>query len=219
MYKLVIFDMDGTLADTSPGIINSHRYAHKMMGRLVPDKEILSSVIGGPLLQTYIERFGFSPEQAVEAVSIYRQYYSEQGIYEASLYPGVKEALEILQSKGIRLALATLKAERFAKKMLENMDVLQYFSVVYGMDEADTRTKSQLIEMCMRSVGVSSKNTVMIGDSIHDLSGAEACGVAFVGVTYGFGFSPDDAYEIPVVHSADEIVSTVTEGKPMFERQ
>lgn len=213
MYKLVIFDMDGTIADTSPGILNSHRHAHKSMGRAIPPTEVLTGVIGGPLLQTYIDRFGFSEVDARAAVDEYRRYYSENGIREADLYPGMKEVLRELSSHGIRVALATLKAERFAKIMLEDMGVLPYFDVVYGMDDMDTRTKSQLISMCMETTGVSKEDSIMIGDSMHDYQGAQACGVDFLGVNYGFGFVPNYDYGIMMADDAEGILRTALSGK------
>lgn len=209
MYQLVIFDMDGTIADTSPGILNSHRHAHKTMGCPIPSTEELESVIGGPLLQTYIDRFGFSEADARKAVNEYRRYYSENGIHEAKLYPGMKETLKQMSERGVRIALATLKAERFAKIMLEEMGILPYFDVVYGMDDMDTRTKSQLITMCMETLGVAKENSLMVGDSIHDLKGAQQCGVPFLGVSYGFGFVPHQDYGVRMAKDTEEVVHTV----------
>lgn len=188
MKKLIVFDMDGTLADTSPGILNSHRFAHKKMNRVQPKTEVLQDVIGGPLLDTYITRFDFTKTEARLAVNYYRSYYEEKGLFEAQLYPGMIEALSDLKKDGYYIGVATLKAERFVKIMLESMGVAKYFDVIFGMDDADTRTKSQLIGMCMDAVGVDNTETIMIGDSIHDLKGAEQAGVDFIGLTYGFGF-------------------------------
>ncbi|OUN20036.1 hypothetical protein B5G34_16240 [Flavonifractor sp. An82] len=212
MYDLAIFDMDGTIADTSLGIINSHRYAHKIMGRPVPSEEILYSVIGGPLLQTYTSRFGFSEPEARSAVAAYRDYYSNYGIHEASLYPGIEQTLKELFCNGVKLAMATLKKEEFSKIMLKKMGILNFFTVIYGMDKYDTRTKSQLIEMCMNTTGIPKDNSIMIGDSIHDLNGAKTCGISFLGVTYGFGFLPNQEYNIQLVSSAKEITRVVTDS-------
>ena len=191
MKKLVIFDMDGTLADTSAGILNSHRYAHDKIGRPRPSEDVLRSVIGGPLLNTYQSRFALSEIEARNAVRHYRYYYAEKGFLEAELYPEMKETLIRLRANGYYLGVATLKAERFVKTMLANMGVAEYFDVIFGMDDADTRTKAQLIEMCMHTTDVSVSETTMVGDSIHDLKGAEQAGVNFIGVTYGFGFDAD----------------------------
>lgn len=212
MFKLVVFDMDGTVADTSPGILNSHRHAHRVMGWPVPSDETLAGVIGGPLLQTYIERFGFPPEDARTAVAAYRKYYSEFGIQQAILYPGMAETLRVLSQNGFYVAMATLKAESFAKRMLENMDVADCFAAVYGMDEGDTRTKAQLIGMCMDAVGAGREETLMVGDSIHDQQGADACNICFLGVKYGFGFKPGIHYDVPMVNHAAEIAKFVMDA-------
>lgn len=188
MKQLVIFDMDGTLADTSRGILNSHRHAHAAMGRPEPTDEELDGVIGGPLLQSYTYRFGFSEEDARKAVQAYREYYACHGIHEAVLYPGMALTLKALKDAGYKLGVATLKAERFAKIMLRELGVADLFDAIYGMDEQDTRTKAGLIGLCMEAVGASTSETTLVGDSIHDLNGARQSGISFVGVTYGFGF-------------------------------
>lgn len=208
-YQLVIFDMDGTLADTSPGIYNSHRYAHKMMGRQEPTNEELDGIIGGPLLKNYRERFGFSETDARKAVEFYRDYYAENGIYQAELYSGMGATLRKLHDLGIYLGVATLKAERFAKIMLKNMSVYDCFDAICGMDEHDTRTKAQLIKLCMEKVGVSSTDTILVGDSIHDLNGAKECCIDFLGVTYGFGFVDTDTIVPSKCKVPEEIMGNI----------
>ena len=209
-YQLVVFDLDGTLADTSPGIVNSHRYAHKMMGRPEPPLGELRSVIGGPLLQIYRDRFGFSEVDARRALTFYRSYYAEKGIYEATLYPGILETLQQLRSLGVQLSVATLKAERFVGMLLHYLGILDFFSVVHGMDDNDTRTKMQMIQMCLEYTHVPPQRAVLVGDSIHDLSGARACGVSFLGVTYGFDFTPEIHDHVPVsVMLADNCLEIV----------
>jgi len=187
-YQTVIFDLDGTLADTSPGILNCHRYAHRMMGRIEPPEAVLRVVIGGPLLETYQDVFKFSELEARQAVAFYRERYAEKGIYEAALYPGMKTVLGELKEAGYKIGLATLKAERFLSAMLKRWNVEKFFDAVYGMDDADSRTKAQLIGFCMRDLRAAPGSTVLIGDSVHDQTGARGAGIKFIGVTYGFGF-------------------------------
>lgn len=207
MIKLVVFDMDGTLADTSEGIINSHRYAHQIMGKPIPNEEDLRAVIGGQLLKTYQDRFAFGEHDARLAVAHYRDYYRREGIYQAQLYPGIRELLHDLSDMKLYLAVATLKAEVFAKDMLKRMGVLDLFSVVRGMDKDDTLTKEQLIKDCMESLHIGKDDTVLVGDSIHDLQGARNAGVNFIGVDYGFGFSHSKTYtDFPVCHSTGDIL-------------
>lgn len=186
--RLIVFDLDGTLADTSPGIINSHKFANLKMGRQVPDDETLAKVIGGPLLETYKKKFSYSDSDAVEAVRIYRERYATHGINEVEIYSEIPELLKELKSRGFMLAVATLKAEKFAIPMLTALGVAQYFDLIHGVDDKDTRTKSFLIELCMSELNVSKEETILVGDSSHDAIGAQSAGVGFVAALYGFGF-------------------------------
>lgn len=188
-YKLIIFDMDGTLADTSAGIIECHkRTLYKMRGTY-PNDEELDGVIGSPLLSAYIDRFGFSEKQAREAVRFYRENYESFGINKVELYPDMAKVLTKLKKEGYMLSVATLKAEAFAKRMLKNLQIYNLFDIVCGVDNKDTYTKTELVKMCMRHCCVLPENTLLVGDSQHDQLGAEEAGIDFAAVTYGFGFS------------------------------
>lgn len=205
LIKLVIFDLDGTLADTSVGILNSHKQAHMAMGRPIPSDDVLYSVIGGPLLDTYQSVFHFSVGDATEAVRIYREWYSEYGIHQAKLYPGMNELLSKMRDSGLLTGIATLKAEQFAKIMMEELKVGSLFSFIYGMNAGDTLTKAQLIQKCMSAAAVKPEETCMIGDSIHDMKGAQQCNVPFIGVSYGFGFQKTDDLMFPLCGSSEDI--------------
>ena len=199
MYKLIIFDLDGTLADTSIGILNCHRHANSEMGKPVTDDQ-LEGVIGGPLLRSYKEHFGYSDDDAVKAVSIYRKRYADIGFKEALLYEGMKQTLSQLKSRGYKLAVATLKAERFAIPMLEMLGIAQYFDIIHGVDDNDTRTKSSLIDMCIAELSETKDSSILVGDSYHDALGANESKVAFVAALYGFGFkTKDDVDKYPCV--------------------
>lgn len=192
--KLVIFDFDGTIADTSEGILDSHAFALKAMGREVPCEDELRDVIGGNLLKTYIEKLGFPEPDAREAVKIYRERYAEVGIHKAVLYPGFADMLKILKNRGYKTGVATLKAESFANIMLDEMKIASYFDAVCGMDEYDHLSKAKLIQKCCSLCEVDERSAILIGDSNNDVIGAEEAGVKFIGVTYGFGFAPDKNY-------------------------
>ena len=202
--------MDGTLADTSLGILNSHRYAHLIMRRPIPCDKVLKSVIGGPLLQTYQDRLGFSTEDAKTAVMLYRDYYKREGMYQATLYPGISNLLYNLSREGVHLGVATLKAEAFAIDMLKRMKVYKCFSAICGMDKDDTQSKAQLVQRCMRETSAGIEETLLVGDSIHDWDGARTAGIDFIGVTYGFGFLQSETYsDFPLCHSPEEILSQI----------
>ena len=210
-YKLVIFDFDGPIADTSPGILDSHRYALRMMEHEIPSEAELRKVIGGNLLKTYIASFGFDEAGAREAVKIYRERYSQNGIHEAILYPGFSELLKNLKNRGIFIGVATLKAEGFAKIMLRELGIAQYFDVVCGMDSQDNMTKAELISKCCLSCNVQEKDAVLVGDSSNDLTGAQRSEVSFIGVTYGFGFNKHENYNFLTADSPDAVFRLIRE--------
>lgn len=190
--KLIVFDLDGTLADTSPGIYASHRYANqKMRGCVLTDDE-LSDIIGGPLLDTYIHRFGYSQQEAKQAVRIYREYYAAEGINGAELYSGIDETLCQLKSMGFLTAVATLKEEQLAISILKKLGIDKYLDLIHGMDKSDTLTKADLVRKCADELNCPLQQTVLVGDSKHDAHGAAQAGVDFIGCTYGFGFAAID---------------------------
>jgi len=187
-YKLVIFDLDGTLADTSEGIKESHKFTNIVMGKEILDESVLDNIIGGPLSKTYQEKFGYSENDTRKAIRIYRKYYAEIGYKKSELYSGMIDCLSSLRESNYLLAVATLKAENLAKKLLKYLRSDYFFDLIYGMDNYDTRTKKDLIEMCMDKLQIDRENTILIGDSKYDAEGAEQAGIDFIGVTYGFGF-------------------------------
>lgn len=202
-YKLVIFDLDGTLADTSEGIYNAHRYTAGEIG-IILEENSLNGVIGGELLKIYKERFWLEDDAARKAVDIYRLWYQEKGIFQAEIYQGIIELLTNLKSKGTKLAVATLKREDFAKKMLEDMGIAPMFEYILGMDAADTLNKEKLLRKSVELCNVKIEESVLIGDSMSDAKGASACAMDFVGVTYGFGFSDkQDIYSAGAIFAAD----------------
>lgn len=194
-FKLIIFDLDGTLADTSRGIINCHKHANEKMGHPIYDEAVLASVIGGPLLDTYRTKFNYSDEDAKKAVNIYRDRYATEGFKEASLYPKMKETLAELKNRGYKLAVATLKAERFAIPLLKELGVGELFDLIHGVDDNDTHTKTSLVNLCIKELSVEPGDSVLVGDSLHDGVGAEKSGIDFIGATYGFGFKKEGELE------------------------
>lgn len=207
---MVIFDLDGTLADTSQGIYNAHRYTAKCMG-IDLKADALSGVIGGELFKIYREKFGLSEENSRKAVAIYRNWYSENGIYQAEIYPDMVETLNMLRSKGYKLAVATLKREDFAQNMLEQMGIAKLFDYIFGMDKADTLNKEKLLYKCVDKAQIPINEAVLIGDSISDVKGAKACNMDFIGVTYGLGFR--DTEEVALFDNVISCVSSVSELK------
>lgn len=182
---IVIFDLDGTLTNSEEGITKSVQYALRHYG-IEEDISRLRRFIGPPLSRSFMKFYSFSERQAKEAVSVYREYYSEKGIFENKVYPGIPELLASLRSKGIRLAVGSSKPEVYVRKILDHFDLEQYFDLIVGSNLDETMTdKKEIIEKVIHELGRDEK-TIMVGDRIFDRNGAEQTGVKFIGVTYGF---------------------------------
>jgi len=193
-YELVIFDLDGTLLNTSPGIFHSVRYAEKEMGLKPIDDAELIKFAGPPPGEMYQKVYGMNEEAAARAVRFHREYGRSRAVYEAEVYPGIVEGLQALRKAGCRLAVATLKPQKIAEYILELYGLAGFFDVIVGMDDSESKTKCQTIREAVVKTGIEEK-AVMVGDSVYDLKGAKEAGVDFIGVLYGFGFSAVDACE------------------------
>lgn len=187
-YNLIIFDLDGTLLDTSLGIFNSVRYAEKMMNFEPIKDEVLKKFVGPPPKEMYKKIYNVSENEALLAAKYHREYGKTQAIYEAKVYPKVIEVLNSLKKDKIILAVATLKSQNIAEKILQHFGLNKFFDVIVGMDEKETLTKADTIKIVMENVRIKD-NVLMIGDSKYDKLGADEVGIDFLGVSYGFGFN------------------------------
>lgn len=210
---LVIFDLDGTLADTSKGIYECYRFALKSLGRQEPTYESLDGVIGGSLLKNFETKFDLTLDEAKEAVRIYREHYAKVGYKDSTLYDGMKDALCYLKEQGYKVAVATLKAEYLAIELFKELGILDLFDVVHGVDKNDTFTKTDLVNMCISECGETNDNCVLVGDSNNDSNGAKQANIDFVAATYGFGFKADKDLE-NIEHIA--IISKPSDLKNIF---
>ncbi len=188
-YEVLLFDLDGTITDTGPGIRNSVAYALEKQGICVDDMSKLNRFVGPPLIDSFKNFYGMNEEQANRAVADYRSIYAEKGIYENNIYDGMRELLKALYEKGKTLAVATSKPEGFAKLVIDDLGLSPYFKYVAGADMEGTRNKkSKVIEYALEVCGVTDKNKViMIGDTRFDILGARECGIDSLGILFGYG--------------------------------
>ena len=131
-YKVLLFDLDGTLTDSEEGILNCVRYGLESCGFPVPEYEVLRAFIGPPLMYSCTHFCGLSKADSESVILKYRERYSEKGIYENRLYDGIKELLSDLKKAGYKIALATSKPEVFALRILEHFDIAEYFDAAAG---------------------------------------------------------------------------------------
>lgn len=205
MKSLVIFDFDGTLADTSPGIFNSIRHASQTLGLPAISERQMRSFIGPPLASAYESNFGLSGQTLERAMQLHKQYGVERGFRELKFYGGIFALLDELKDRGVKTAVATLKVQPTVDKIVKEFDCAKYFSLCRGADLAAPMTKAQMLQYCMESAGVCAEETVLVGDSRFDAEGAQQAGTDFIAVTYGFGFVRGGAIEQPHIAAADSV--------------
>lgn len=189
VYKICLFDLDGTITDSAPGIVNSVIYALKKFGIEETDREKLLQFIGPPLTESFHRFYGFTEEESWKAVEYYREYYAEKGIFECTVYEGLEDALKKIKESGRKILVATSKPEVYAKRIIEHFGLTKYFDYIAGMElDGGRGTKAQVIEYALETCKIKNRDEVlMIGDREHDVFGAESLGIDCVGVLYGFG--------------------------------
>lgn len=208
-YEILLFDLDGTIINSSEGITNSVMYTLKKYGIEETDRTKLYKFIGPPLTDSFQRFYGFSVEKSIEGVSFYREYYRDRGIFECYVYEGFEESLKKLKEKGKTLIVATSKPEPFAREIIRHFGLDSYFDYVAGMEMNGGRgTKAEVIQYALEACKITDlSNCIMIGDRKHDVLGARKIGLDCLGVLYGFGDEQElmDAGAICVVKDPIDI--------------
>jgi phosphoglycolate phosphatase len=207
MYQLLLFDLDGTLTDPKEGISKSFQYALAHFG-IEEDINNLNRVIGPPLIDSFMEYYGFDRETGQQAVEKYRERFSTLGIYENALYSNVKEMLSALKKAGKTIALATSKPHVFAERILKHFDIYDYFDVIVGAElDGKLNYKNEIIAEVFRRLHFEQKErAIMIGDRRQDIDGAKQNGIASLGVKFGYA-EPGELEDA----GADYLVNSVLE--------
>ena len=187
--KAILFDLDGTLIDSSEGITKSTQYALAHYGIIENDLSKFYKFIGPPLVASFKKYYDFSEEQAVEAVAVYRERYNKIGLFECSLYPGVRECIEKLKAQGYLIGMASSKPEVSCRRILEHFGILELFDDVVGATfDGRIDTKEEVLNEVMRRWSDVPKDEMcLIGDTMFDVEGANQVGIRTVAVTFGFG--------------------------------
>lgn len=233
MYQYILFDLDGTLTDSAPGITACVQYALHKMGIEEPDLKKLEPFVGPPLLDSFHEFYGFDEEQGRKATVYYRERFSTRGIFENEVYPGIEKLLADLKASGKKLAVASSKPEVYVERILKHFGLWDYFDVVVGSGLDGTRTKKEevveealkcllpegLFQEMMETKGREAKDgcptqysgtiyneIAMVGDRRFDVEGAREYHIVSVGVAYGYAA----AGELEAA-GAERIVETVEE--------
>ncbi|AVA26539.1 HAD hydrolase-like protein (plasmid) [Rhizobium sp. CB3171] len=185
----LLLDLDGTLVDSQPGILSSCRAALRALDHETDPEMDIRSIIGPPIedvMRYLLSSFG--DDRTAEAVEAYRSDYGTRGLLLCELYPGIRETLVELHSRGVRLFLATSKRETFARRILDNHGLSDLFQGIYGsMPGTGLEHKPELLAHILRDTGLDAQDCLMVGDRKFDIVGAHANRMRAVGVLWGYG--------------------------------
>ena len=187
--KSVIFDLDGTLVDSLPGIEFSARTA---IGTVLPGEPMpdLKAVIGPPIAAMFARLWPeLDPEKMARLVAAFRSHYVEKGCLDSPPFPGVVETLSRLQAAGIRMFVLTNKPSAPAQTILGALGLAEFFTAVLAPDSAESPfgSKPDGARMLARRFGLDADQTTLVGDGADDSAAAEACGFRFIAAAYGYG--------------------------------
>ena len=189
MTHAVLLDLDGTLADSRPGILACFRH---MLAELGHDPAVIGDVtwaVGPPMavsVGTMLAKYG--DDRVDLGLTTYRARYTTTGIYECTAYPGIKDMLTELKDAGHRLCVATSKRRDFAERVVDYLDLRQYLPKVYGaLPGGGLDEKKDLLAEILRVEGFQTATTTMVGDRLHDIHAAQANSLRSIGVLWGYG--------------------------------
>lgn len=190
MFDHIFFDFDGTIMDTSPGIYDSFDrvIAHYKLD--YPRSEY-DRMIGPPLRESFGNILNLPESEIRNAIKVYRDYYSTEGMYNARLYDGVVELIENLRKSGKKIYTATSKPELFTRRILEKYELDHLFDFIGGSDleERGRVEKKDVVEYVVntRKLSDNKEKCILIGDRKYDVVGAHEAGIKCAGILWGFG--------------------------------
>ena len=191
-YRCVFFDFDGTLVNSGISITDTVRYTLEKRGIIETDQDKLRLFIGPPLVDSYMGLYGFSKEEALEAVEDYRDIYRKKNMFNVDKYEGMRDTLDTLKRKGIVLCIASSKPLPLVEKISEYLDIAQYFEAMFGATyDGRLLNKIDVLNEAMKYLetrypDMEPKDVLMVGDRMYDAEGAAAVGIDCAGVSYGF---------------------------------
>lgn len=212
-YNAIFFDVDGTLIDSAPGIRESFAYTFHELG--ISDEGLDYNQFFGPPLRRSYAKFLSDPEEIERAVELYRAYYHKKGRHDCSLYPGVKEMLQVLREQRLVLCTATSKPIHVVTPILQELGIANFFDKIGGASkDASIDTKTAVIQSLLADPFLKEKKILMVGDRCDDMIGAAECALDAAGVLYGYGSREEIEPYHPVymAKNCNELVNYILEG-------
>lgn len=186
MVQNILFDFDGTVFDTVEGITKSAQYALRKQG-IEAELTALRCFAGPPLVDKFMEVYGFDRETAEQATRDFKERYNSIGVTECRVFPGIRDVLEALIAAGAKVGIATSKPQNLAEQLLAGEDMLGLFQVICGSEaKGNNNAKWQVLQRAMDALGARPEDSILVGDTKYDVEGAKRCGVPCLGVRYGY---------------------------------
>ncbi len=185
-YDAVLFDVDGTLIHSQPGIVKTFQQTFAAMGIDCAGVD-LQRYLGPPLRWSFAQHFQ-DAETVEKAVALYRVFYHREGMHNCTVFPGVEAMLRTLRDGGVLLGTATSKLATTAQEILQEKGIASYFTILGGSSlDKSVDTKTAVLQMDLADARLAGKRVLMVGDRQDDLRGAADCGIPAAGVLYGYG--------------------------------
>jgi phosphoglycolate phosphatase len=208
-YSCILFDLDGTIVDSAPGITATLAYMFEQLGKPIPTPSELLKYVGPPLLDSFRDLAGFDADESAAALAIYREKYLNVGAYDATQYPGVGQVLKAVHESPVPMSLATSKPETPATLILEHFNLARYFDIITGASDDEVRSakKDVVAEALIRlaAMGADISRPVLVGDREHDVQGAAANDVPTIFVEWGYGSVAEQVGSVAVVKTPQEL--------------
>lgn len=210
-WTCILFDLDGTISDSAPGITASLGYMFEKMGRPIPSPTELLAYVGPPILDSFRDMAGMDAVESAQALAIYRRHYLDNSAHSSPIFEGIAPVLRSIHAAGVPLSLATSKPEFPASVILDNANLTQYFRVLAGssIDEIRSTKKDVIAEALTRfgMIGVDTSNPVMVGDRKYDVEGAAAHGIPTIFADWGYGTADEQEGAFAVLEHPSDLMA------------
>lgn len=217
-YTCVLFDLDGTITDSAPGITSSLAWMFEQLGLPVPSPSELLAYVGPPILDAFRDQAGFDTSQAQRALKVYRSHYLATGVFDSSVYPGIESTLAAVAGTGMMTSLATSKPESPARTILDHFGLTGYLDVITGASDDEVRSaKADVVAEALtrlEALGADLTRPVMVGDREHDVHGAATNGVPTIFVEWGYGAPAERVGAIATADTPADLAHLLLHGVP-----
>jgi len=208
-YTCILFDLDGTIIDSAPGITSSLAWMFEKLGHPIPTPSKLLEYVGPPLLESFESIGGMTEVEARQALATYRERYLEHGVTNVTAYDGLPELLQTLDDSPLPMSLATSKPESLARLALTHLGLLDRLDILTGASEDETRSaKADVVKLALERLeafGADISRPIMIGDRFYDIEGAAANGVPTIFVEWGYGSPAEQVGSVASVATPAEL--------------